>query len=38
MIPCDIFNNYVYYKWQRSTDGGLTWTDVTGVLGPATPI
>lgn len=31
------FNNYVYYKWQRSTDGGLTWTDVTGPLGPATP-
>jgi hypothetical protein len=32
-----IFNNYVYYKWQRSTDGGTTWTDVTGSLGPATP-
>lgn len=31
------FNNYVYYKWQRSTDGGVTWTDVTGALGPATP-
>lgn len=31
------FNNYVYYKWQRSTDGGATWTDVTGPLGPATP-
>jgi hypothetical protein len=31
------FNNYVYYKWQRSTDGGATWTDVTGALGPATP-
>lgn len=32
------FNNYVYYKWQRSTDGGATWTDVTGPLGPATPV
>jgi trimeric autotransporter adhesin len=31
------FNNYVYYKWQRSTDGGVTWTDVTAALGPATP-
>ncbi|MDP4263941.1 MAG: hypothetical protein Q8941_15545 [Bacteroidota bacterium] len=32
------FNNYVYYKWQRSTDGGATWTDVTGTLGPAAPV
>jgi trimeric autotransporter adhesin len=31
------FNNYVYYKWQRSTDGGTTWVDVTGALGPASP-
>lgn len=31
------FNNYVYYKWQRSTDGGASWNDVTGPLGPATP-
>lgn len=23
------FNNYQHYKWQRSTDGGNTWTDVT---------
>lgn len=30
------FDNYVYYKWQRSTDG-VNWTDVTGPLGPATP-
>ncbi len=30
------FDNYVYYKWQRSTDG-ITWTDVTGTLGPASP-
>ena len=31
------FNNYVYYKWQRSTDGGITWTDVTAPAGPAAP-
>lgn len=31
------FNNYTYYKWQRSTDGGSTWTDVTGPLGPSAP-
>jgi trimeric autotransporter adhesin len=31
------FNNYVFYKWQRSTDGGTIWTDVTGPLGPASP-
>jgi hypothetical protein len=31
------FNNYVYYKWQRSTDGGATWSDVTAPSGPAVP-
>ncbi|MGB3007466.1 MAG: hypothetical protein WBC06_13205 [Chitinophagaceae bacterium] len=31
------FNNYVYYKWQRSTDGGLSWWDVTAPSGPASP-
>lgn len=31
------FNNYVYYKWQRSVDGGATYTDVSFVYGPATP-
>jgi trimeric autotransporter adhesin len=31
------FNNYTYYKWQRSTNGGATWTDVTAPSGPATP-
>jgi hypothetical protein len=31
------YENYTYYKWQRSTNGGATWTDVTAVLGPATP-
>ncbi|MBI5856391.1 MAG: T9SS type A sorting domain-containing protein [Sphingobacteriales bacterium] len=31
------FNNYVYYKWQRSTDGGATWSDVTPASGPAIP-
>jgi hypothetical protein len=23
------FNNYTHYKWQRSTDGGTNWSDVT---------
>jgi hypothetical protein len=23
------FDNYNFYKWQRSTDGGLSWSDVT---------
>ncbi len=32
------FNNYVYYKWQRSTDGGASWTDVTAPAGPAVPV
>ena len=32
------FNNYIYYKWQRSTDGGTTWNDVTPALGPAAPV
>lgn len=31
------FDNYVYFKWQRSTDGGLTWTDVTVPFGPIVP-
>jgi hypothetical protein len=25
------FKNYTTYKWQRSTNGGTTWTDITGV-------
>lgn len=31
------FNNYDYYKWQRSTDGGVTWTDVSAPAGPIVP-
>jgi trimeric autotransporter adhesin len=31
------FNNYVYYKWQRSTNGGGSWTDVTAPIGPVIP-
>lgn len=30
------FNNYVYYKWQKSTDNGATWTE-TGVTGIGNP-
>ena len=25
------FNNYRYFKWQRSTDGGANWSDVSAV-------
>lgn len=32
------FNNYNYYKWQLSQDGGATWVDVTAPSGPATPV
>ena len=28
------FDNYNNYKWQRSTDGGLNWTDETADTGP----
>jgi hypothetical protein len=31
------FNNFTYYKWQHSTNGGVTWTDVTGIIGPVVP-
>jgi hypothetical protein len=32
------FNNYTYFKWQRSTDGGVNWVDVTAPAGPVVPI
>ncbi len=31
------FNNFVYCKWQKSTNGGSSWTDVSGVIGPVSP-
>jgi hypothetical protein len=31
------FNNYNNYKWQRSTDGGTTWSDIPGASGTAVP-
>jgi trimeric autotransporter adhesin len=31
------FDNYVYYKWQRSTNGGSTWSDVSAPFGPVPP-
>lgn len=32
------FNNYTYYKWQKSTDNGASWSE-TGVSGgPETPV
>ena len=35
-VKC-FFNNYVYYKWQKSTDNGATWTDDGAPGGPASP-
>jgi hypothetical protein len=32
------FNNYMHYKWQRSTNGGTTWTDIAGEAGSETPV
>jgi hypothetical protein len=32
------YNVYIYYKWQRSTDGGVTWTDIPGTNGVAAPV
>jgi len=31
------FNTYTNFKWQRSTNGGSSWTDITGA-GTATPV
>jgi hypothetical protein len=31
------FNNYTHYKWQRSTNAGSTWSDVSGANGTAAP-
>ena len=32
------FNNYNYYRWQRSTDSGASWVDVSPAQGPITPV
>ncbi len=32
------YNSYNYYKWQRSTDGGATWSDIAGAAGTASPV
>jgi trimeric autotransporter adhesin len=32
-----VYNNYVYYKWERSANGSGPWTAITGNLGPAAP-
>ena len=29
--------NYIYYKWQRSTNNGNSWADVTTAQGPVSP-
>ena len=30
------FNNYIYYKWQKSTDNGMSWTNA-GAVGTGSP-
>ncbi len=32
------FDNYTLFKWQRSTDGGVTWDDIPGTAGSVTPV
>jgi hypothetical protein len=32
------FSNYINYKWQRSTDGGSTWSDISGATGTGSPV
>jgi hypothetical protein len=36
-IVKSFFNNYAYYKWQKSTDNGVTWVDDGLAGGPASP-
>ncbi|MDZ4794972.1 MAG: T9SS type A sorting domain-containing protein [Bacteroidota bacterium] len=31
------YNTYVEYKWQTSTDGGVTWVDIPGTTATASP-
>jgi trimeric autotransporter adhesin len=31
------FNTYQNYKWQRSTDNGSSWSDISGATGTSTP-
>lgn len=31
------FNNYIYYRWQKSTNNGLTWTNA-GSVGTGSPV
>jgi hypothetical protein len=32
------FNTYADYIWQRSTDNGVTWTNIPGTQGTGTPV
>jgi hypothetical protein len=32
------FSNYINYKWQRSTDGGGSWSDIPSATGTASPV
>jgi hypothetical protein len=37
VVKC-FFNNYTYYKWEKSTDGGVTWANDGAPGGPASPV
>jgi hypothetical protein len=32
------FNNYIYWKWQKSTNNGVTWNNIPGATGTGTPV
>ncbi len=32
------FNTYQNYKWQRSTDNGTSWSDISGATGTSSPV
>jgi hypothetical protein len=32
------FNTYTNYKWQRSVDGGATWSDIASATGTGSPV
>jgi hypothetical protein len=36
IISC-YFPNYIYWRWEKSTDNGVTWTN-TGISGTGTPV
>lgn len=37
-LPADLDSGKLRYQWQRSTDGGNTWTNIEGASGRYTPV